>query len=54
MKDCQFGVSPVNYLDSDSECQSESTGIQYCEKGNGKNIHDLNNLTSNFHAFKFG
>ena len=23
VKDCQFGVSPVNYSDSDSECHYE-------------------------------
>ena len=25
VKDCQFGVSPVNYLDSDSELSGEPT-----------------------------
>ena len=29
-------------------------GIQYSEKGNDKNIHVFNKLTSNFHASKFG
>ena len=31
-----------------------SPPILYSEKGNDKNIHDLNELTSNFHASKFG
>ena len=28
-------------------------GIQYSEKGNDKNIFDLNELTSHFYASKF-
>ena len=33
--------------------QVDGIGIQYSEKGNDKDILDLNELTSNFHASKF-
>ena len=40
---------PVQY-----KCLVNGARIQYSEKGNDKNILDLNELTSTFHASNFG
>ena len=37
MKDCKFGVSPVNYSDSDSDIDSDDNSFEFTEINNCSN-----------------